>query len=391
MSDMLKILRGLDAIEKKTLNESAIAECDMPTTSPASSGPVSINITGDVASMAAMLKLMGGANSGADLLSPVGNSFRDDPAIPGRDDVEGDTDLQAGFLGGLGGAIAGGAAGGPAGAIGGGIAGSAAQDAVTNKLAAGGNDDPDIPGRDDVEGDQDLDAGFLGGLGGAIAGGALGGPAGAIGGGIAGSTAQNAVNAKVDAIGKESTNELNYDASTEPDEKYVDQDKMDDLAGGINGKKKMYKPSARGDNPMAVEMKARLMAALSEKKAKPDFLDVDKDGDKKEPMKKAVADKKTTEAAISEISSDLAKRYTKAAKMDRDFNDDDLERLSTKRRYGTDDQSKQAGAEMTALQRKNSKRQKGINTAKKSMSANEAVNESVELTRMKALMKRLNG
>jgi hypothetical protein len=338
-----------------------------------------------------MLKLMGGANSGADLLSPVGNSFRDDPAIPGRDDVEGDTDLQAGFLGGLGGAIAGGAAGGPAGAIGGGIAGSAAQDAVTNKLAAGGNDDPDIPGRDDVEGDQDLDAGFLGGLGGAIAGGALGGPAGAIGGGIAGSTAQNAVNAKVDAIGKESTSELNYDASTEPDEKYVDQDKMDDLAGGINGKKKMYKPSARGDNPMAVEMKARLMAALSEKKAKPDFLDVDKDGDKKEPMKKAVADKKTTEAAISEISSDLAKRYTKAAKMDRDFNDDDLERLSTKRRYGTDDQSKQAGAEMTALQRKNSKRQKGINTAKKSMSANEAVNESVELTRMKALMKRLNG
>ena len=391
MSDMLKILRGLDAIEKRTLNESAIAECDMPTTSPASSGPVSINITGDVASMAAMLKLMGGANSGADLLSPVGNSFRDDPAIPGRDDVEGDTDLQAGFLGGLGGAIAGGAAGGPAGAIGGGIAGSAAQDAVTNKLAAGGNDDPDIPGRDDVEGDQDLDAGFLGGLGGAIAGGALGGPAGAIGGGIAGSTAQNAVNAKVDAIGKESTNELNYDASTEPDEKYVDQDKMDDLAGGINGKKKMYKPSARGDNPMAVEMKARLMAALSEKRAKPDFLDVDKDGDKKEPMKKAVADKKTTEAAISEISSDLAKRYTKAAKMDRDFNDDDLERLSTKRRYGTDDQSKQAGAEMTALQRKNSKRQKGINTAKKSMSANEAVNESVELTRMKALMKRLNG
>ena len=28
------------------------------------------------------------------------------------------------------------------------------------------------------------------------------------------------------------------------------------------------------------------------KKAKPDFLDVDKDGDKKEPMKKALADKK---------------------------------------------------------------------------------------------------
>jgi hypothetical protein len=36
------------------------------------------------------------------------------------------------------------------------------------------------------------------------------------------------------------------------------------------------------------------MDALNEgKKAKPDFLDMDKDGDKKEPMKKAVADKKT--------------------------------------------------------------------------------------------------
>ena len=31
--------------------------------------------------------------------------------------------------------------------------------------------------------------------------------------------------------------------------------------------------------------------------AKPDFLDLDKDGDKKEPMKKAVKDKKVDEAA----------------------------------------------------------------------------------------------
>ena len=32
-------------------------------------------------------------------------------------------------------------------------------------------------------------------------------------------------------------------------------------------------------------------AKVAEEKAKPDFLDMDKDGDKKEPMKKAVADK----------------------------------------------------------------------------------------------------
>jgi hypothetical protein len=82
--------------------------------------------------------------------------------------------------------------------------------------------------------------------------------------------------------------------SNSPDEKYSDTEYMTkDLSGGINGQKKMYKPAAKGDNPMAVEsIKDRLWAALNEKKAKPDFLDVDKDGNKKEPMKKAVADKK---------------------------------------------------------------------------------------------------
>ena len=36
---------------------------------------------------------------------------------------------------------------------------------------------------------------------------------------------------------------------------------------------------------------------IAEKKAKPDFLDVDKDGDKKEPMKKALKDKEQTDEA----------------------------------------------------------------------------------------------
>jgi hypothetical protein len=82
--------------------------------------------------------------------------------------------------------------------------------------------------------------------------------------------------------------------ANEPDEKYDDHNTMvKDLSGGINGQKKMYKPAAKGDNPMAVEsIKEKLYALLAEKKAKPDFLDIDKDGDKKEPMKKAVADKK---------------------------------------------------------------------------------------------------
>lgn len=117
----------------------------------------------------------------------------------------------------------------------------------------------------------------------------------------------------------------------EPDEQYADHKFMTkDLSGGINRQKNMYPPAAKGDNPMAVEsIKDRLYAALNEKKAakdfdgdgkiekssdewkgsrdkaikkamgkktneaaKPDFLDMDKDGNKKEPMKKAVKDKK---------------------------------------------------------------------------------------------------
>jgi hypothetical protein len=161
----------------------------------------------------------------------------------------------------------------------------------------------------------------------------------------------------------------------EPEEEYGDHlDMIKRLSGGINREKKMYKPAAKGDNPMTVEgpkaptegeyydderdisirwtadddginieaydaeenmvrlsprdeehymeliqqemqdnqddygdwkyrqsigdnvqyesIKSRLYNALNEKKAKPDFLDVDKDGNKKEPMKKALKDKK---------------------------------------------------------------------------------------------------
>ena len=85
----------------------------------------------------------------------------------------------------------------------------------------------------------------------------------------------------------------------EPDEEYSDHKLMTkDLSGGINRPKKMYKPAAKGDNPMAAEsIKDQLYKALSEKMSKPDFLDMDKDGNKKEPMKKALKDKKVKEAA----------------------------------------------------------------------------------------------
>lgn len=80
----------------------------------------------------------------------------------------------------------------------------------------------------------------------------------------------------------------------EPDADYQDTDYMTkDLSGGLNRQKKSYADAEDGDNPMAVEsIKDRLYARLSEKKEKPDFADIDGDGDKKEPMKKAAKDKK---------------------------------------------------------------------------------------------------
>jgi hypothetical protein len=93
-----------------------------------------------------------------------------------------------------------------------------------------------------------------------------------------------------------------------PDENYQDSEFMNNtLAGGINKPKKSFAPSARGDSPMAVEddqyesIKTDLYSTLrslmseeSKKGKKPDFLDVDKDGNKKEPFKKALKDKKST-------------------------------------------------------------------------------------------------
>ena len=86
------------------------------------------------------------------------------------------------------------------------------------------------------------------------------------------------------------------DATTEPNAQYGDMSDAIPDGNDLHRQKKSHAPVAGGDNPMAIEnIKAALYAALTEKKAKPDFLDVDKDGDKKEPMKKALKDKKTTE------------------------------------------------------------------------------------------------
>jgi len=96
--------------------------------------------------------------------------------------------------------------------------------------------------------------------------------------------------------------------ANEPEEKVSDIDTLVNVhSGGLNKQKKTYPKVASGDNPMAAEDKiteeelANSLRTQYEsfkssyqteaKKAKPDFLDMDKDGDKKEPMKKAVKDK----------------------------------------------------------------------------------------------------
>jgi hypothetical protein len=101
-------------------------------------------------------------------------------------------------------------------------------------------------------------------------------------------------NEELEPVEDEVEEYANSPDGVEGDPEYSDHEKMTrDLSGGINREKKSFKAAQRGDNAMAVEaIKAQLMAALQEKKAKPDFLDMDGDGDKKEPMKKAIKDKK---------------------------------------------------------------------------------------------------
>lgn len=96
-------------------------------------------------------------------------------------------------------------------------------------------------------------------------------------------------------------------ANSAPGEEASDRGDMGDYEDNIRDgndlhkKKKGYKATQDGDNPMSVEsIKKTLYKALAEKKAKPDFLDMDKDGDKKEPMKKAIKDKKAKKESVEE-------------------------------------------------------------------------------------------
>ena len=319
MNDIKKMKTLLEAC-----GEPMMSHTDMPEANEGS--PVQVNVSmnaSGVDNVADLINLM--KNAGMPAASEVGpdtmrggdmrgdmEKFRsavdDDPAIPGKDDVEGDSDLNAGILGSLAGAAAGSmipgaaAALGTAGALGGGALGGAIG-------GAGG--------------------GVLGGVAngmslGSKIGGAIGRAAPAaigsrIGDKITGedesieddtqysitgkSEEANAELARLASLSgvdapQENEEEVEEWANSAPGAEAEDRGTMgnyeDNIHDGsdLHKKKKAYKATQPGDNPMSVEsIKAALFAALTEKKAKPDFLDVDKDGDKKEPMKKALKDK----------------------------------------------------------------------------------------------------
>ena len=99
--------------------------------------------------------------------------------------------------------------------------------------------------------------------------------------------------------------------ANEPEEKVQDVNSLvNKHSGGLNRQKISYKKEYPGDNPMAVEDKiteqelANSLRAQYEsfkqayqEAAKPDYIDLDKDGNKTEPMKKAAKDKEEKEKA----------------------------------------------------------------------------------------------
>lgn len=88
--------------------------------------------------------------------------------------------------------------------------------------------------------------------------------------------------------------DVEEDYANEPEEEYHSMD--DQMASGddIHKRKAQFAKAQDGDNPMAVEsIRKALELALEAKKAsKPDYIDIDGDGDTEEDMKDAAEDAK---------------------------------------------------------------------------------------------------
>lgn len=102
--------------------------------------------------------------------------------------------------------------------------------------------------------------------------------------------------------------EEEFEPVNAPKELYADaEEQLIAQSGGLNGPKTHYPAAAGGDNPMSVQpldvtsesVYKKYIEFVSEENkskateaAKPDYIDLDGDGDKEESMKKAAADKK---------------------------------------------------------------------------------------------------
>jgi hypothetical protein len=113
-----------------------------------------------------------------------------------------------------------------------------------------------------------------------------------------------------DMINQPTEVKADEDYANTPKEKYSDIKAAVPNGTDLNREKGAYVKAAGGDNPMAIKMgeaeitEEHLSNSLraqyesfkqtyQEAKAKPDFLDMDKDGNKTEPMKKALKDKES--------------------------------------------------------------------------------------------------
>jgi hypothetical protein len=99
--------------------------------------------------------------------------------------------------------------------------------------------------------------------------------------------------------------------ANEPEEKVQDIDSLvNKHSGGLNRQKQQFPKSQDGDNAMAVAQEDRIteeelanslrtqyesFKQAYQEAAKPDYIDLDKDGNKTEPMKKAAKDKEAKE------------------------------------------------------------------------------------------------
>lgn len=231
-NDMKKILEGLEAV--KTAEPKAVLTEDVAVTMSGNTAP-------EVAELMSLMANAGVKPVGADMPMPAMNPDKfkaaamDDPKIPGKDDVPGDKDLQAGLIGAALGALGGTAAGAATGA--------------TGALGAAG-------------------AG-LGAKAGSAAAGALGkGMAGKLAGGAIGSKVGSAVGSALPsvagaAVGDKIGDKMSDDYDNSPDEKYAPySDMTNPPTNDLNKSKKSYPATAGGDNPMA--LKARIKEQLEE-------------------------------------------------------------------------------------------------------------------------------